>query len=457
MDSQSVPRVQRLLSALDRLETALARPEDDITRDACIQRFEFTFELAWRAIQRRARAEGLECVSPRACLRVAFSLGLLEDDAQWMSMVEDRIRTPHTYDETTARAVYEALPGHARLLRELGRRLAERVPSISTSSGDRIVPLFDAYVMVDWSGGDSRRCGEDDCIWIAHGARTDEIPATQSPCSRTEAEVAIRSLLEPFAESRENRVLVCADFGYGYPTGFASLLPQSVGITREREPWRVVWEYLRSHMQDDLRTTPGRVPSNRSNRFDVADTINAAASTPGSSGPFWCLFKKGSRASVPQNRPAQPFGGAIEPLRITDRRAKSDTPFRLFGTGSVGSQMLTGIPRFERLRFDPKFSPHSAVWPFETGWAPTSGAWLNPGLRIVHAEIYPSVRAPLSDTIKDRGQVRAMWHWAHRLDAQGLLVNEFMIPLGIESGSPDDVVIRSEEGWILGCPRGVVV
>jgi nucleotidyltransferase substrate binding protein (TIGR01987 family) len=126
MDSRPVSRVQLLLHALDRLETALARPEDDITRDACIQRFEFTFELAWKAIQRQARTEGLECASPRECLRVAFSLGLVEEDARWMSMVEDRSRTSHTYDETTARAVYGALPGHARLLRELGRRLAER-------------------------------------------------------------------------------------------------------------------------------------------------------------------------------------------------------------------------------------------------------------------------------------------------------------------------------------------
>jgi nucleotidyltransferase substrate binding protein (TIGR01987 family) len=450
MDGRPVSRVQLFLRALDRLETALARPEDDITRDACIQRFELGFELAWKAIQRHARAEGLDCVSPRECLKVAFSLGLVEDDAHWMSMVEDRIRTPRTYDEATARAVYGALPGHARLLRELGRRLAERVRSISTSAGDRSVPFFDAYVMVDWSGGDSRRGGKDDCIWIAHGARTDAVPATQSPCSRTEAEAAIRSLLEPFAESREDRVLICADFGYGYPTGLASVLPKSVGGTRE--PWRVVWEYLRKHMQDDLRTTPGRVPSNRSNRFDVADAINAAVSTPGAAGPFWCLFEAGSRACVPQNQPTQPFGGAIGALRITDRRARSDTPFRLFGTGSVGSQMLTGIPRLERLRFDPRFSSHSVVWPFETGWAPTSGAWLDPELRIVHAEIYPSVRAPLSDTIKDRGQVRAMWHWARDLDAQGLLVNEFAIPRGIVSGSPDDVVIRSEEGWILGCP-----
>ncbi len=126
MDSRPVSRVQLLLRALDRLETALARPEDDITLDACIQRFEFSFELAWKAIQRQARAEGLDCASPRECLRVAFSLGLVEDDAQWMSMVEDRNRTSHTYDEATALAVYRALPGYARLLRELGRRLAER-------------------------------------------------------------------------------------------------------------------------------------------------------------------------------------------------------------------------------------------------------------------------------------------------------------------------------------------
>ena len=128
MDSQLVSRVQLLLRALDRLEAALARPEDDITRDACIQRFELSFELAWKAIQRQARAEGLECMSSRECLRVAFSLGLVEDDPQWMSMVEDRNRTSHTYDETIARAVYGALPGYARLLRELGRRLCERDP-----------------------------------------------------------------------------------------------------------------------------------------------------------------------------------------------------------------------------------------------------------------------------------------------------------------------------------------
>ena len=152
---------------------------------------------------------------------------------------------------------------------------------------------------------------------------------------------------------------------------------------------------------------PGQRPTNRSNRFEIASTINASVSSSASHGPFWCLFKAGGYACVPQKKPLRPFvcaSGTIASLRITDRRAKSDTPFRLFGTGSFGSQVLTGIPRLESIRFDPQFTRCSAVWPFETGWALATGLWLDSDLRVLHAEIYPSVRAPLPDPIKDRGQ-----------------------------------------------------
>ncbi len=37
-------RVALFEEALNRLEEALGRPEDAIVRDACIQRFEFTFD-----------------------------------------------------------------------------------------------------------------------------------------------------------------------------------------------------------------------------------------------------------------------------------------------------------------------------------------------------------------------------------------------------------------------------
>ena len=69
----------------------------------------------------------------------------------------------------------------------------------------------------------------------------------------------------------------------------------------------------------------------------------------------------------------------------------------------------------------------------------------------MHAEIYPSVRDPLPDTIKDRGQVRSMWEWASELDRQNLLWLEFARPVEIDPGSPEDIAIQLTEGWILGC------
>ncbi len=316
------------------------------------------------------------------------------------------------------------------------------------------MPLFDRYVMVDWSGGNSRRSNRKDAIWIAHGDRTAATPTTMSPPSRSEAEKAVRELVAPFAASKKpQRVLVCFDFAYGYPKGFASCLGV-VSPARGVPPWRRVWQYLAIAVRDDLRMRAGGKPSNKNNRFEVADVINRHLSpSTGPLGPFWCLFKPGSQEHIPQGQPQIPFvtrsGPRIRSERLTDVRAQSDTAFRLFGTGSVGSQILTGIPRVARLRFDPALSSTSRVWPFETGWA-AGDNWLTGTIRILYAEIYPSVREPLADAIKDRGQVRAMWRWAHELDIRDELQDEFRIPNGVAPGSADDRTIRREEGWILG-------
>jgi hypothetical protein len=101
------------------------------------------------------------------------------------------------------------------------------------------------------------------------------------------------------------------------------------------------------------------------------------------------------------------------------------------------------------LRIDPQLASASIVWPFESGWA-KDDAWLGKDVCILHAEIYPSVRTPRPDSIKDRGQVWSMWEWARDLDRQDLLWREFLLPSGIEAGSVEDIAIRSEEGWILG-------
>jgi hypothetical protein len=71
-------------------------------------------------------------------------------------------------------------------------------------------------------------------------------------------------------------------------------------------------------------------------------------------------------------------------------------------------------------------------------------------LTIVHAEIYPSVREPKPDPIKDRGQVHAAWEWTRDLDRQDQLWYEFARPADIDPGSKEDVAVQLTEGWILG-------
>jgi nucleotidyltransferase substrate binding protein (TIGR01987 family) len=120
-------RSNALNKALVRLGEALAMEETDVVRDACIQRFEFCFELAWKVIQEAVRNEGQECVSPRSCLKQAFKLGWIVDENGWLGMLTDRNLTSHTYDEKLSQAVYRRLSAHLDLLEALQQKIKQPI------------------------------------------------------------------------------------------------------------------------------------------------------------------------------------------------------------------------------------------------------------------------------------------------------------------------------------------
>ena len=115
-------RRDALAAALARLREVLQAPETDVSRDAAIQRFEFCFELAWKSIQELARDEGLDCQSPKGCLRLAFKTSWIENEQGWLAML-DRNKTSHTYDEDLAKAVFRRLPNYLPLLTALVDKL----------------------------------------------------------------------------------------------------------------------------------------------------------------------------------------------------------------------------------------------------------------------------------------------------------------------------------------------
>ncbi len=100
--------------ALDRLHEVVALDQTDIIRDSLIQRFEFTYELAWKCMFNWLRNQGENTPEmQRAILQAAFRCGLIADPQIWEQIKEQRNQTSHTYNEATAVTVDAYVRTHA--------------------------------------------------------------------------------------------------------------------------------------------------------------------------------------------------------------------------------------------------------------------------------------------------------------------------------------------------------
>ena len=80
---------------------------NELEREGVIQRFEYTFELAWHTVKDRLEYDGitLATVTPRNVIREAFQAKLIEDGETWIDMLTDRNLMSHTYDFAKFEAV----------------------------------------------------------------------------------------------------------------------------------------------------------------------------------------------------------------------------------------------------------------------------------------------------------------------------------------------------------------
>ena len=93
--------------ALQSLVLVFKEKENAITRDAAIQRFEYTFELSWKVLKRYFKINNnLEIFNVKDIFREAGKQGLIEKVEKWFEYLEARNLTSHTYDENIAEKVY---------------------------------------------------------------------------------------------------------------------------------------------------------------------------------------------------------------------------------------------------------------------------------------------------------------------------------------------------------------
>jgi hypothetical protein len=284
-------------------------------------------------------------------------------------------------------------------------------------------PLFDHYVVVDWSAANQKKTGPDS-IWIGHLGPGGE--SCENPDTRHRAKMILSEILSG-AACRGDRVLIGFDFPFGYPSGFAARL------RLEGPPWCAVWDEIARLTTDDER--------NRNKRFEVAAQLNERVS--GSAFPFWGRPGRMQSAFLGAKHHKRHDTGGLKEKRLVDTWMVGAQPcWKLLGAGAVGGQVLTGIPVVRELRHDPRWIDHARIWPFETGLG------LGAEARIVFAEIWPSwwdVRCELGPP-KDRAQVRTVAAILAKGDRDGELASWFAPP--IEAAETRRII--DEEAWALG-------
>ena len=105
--------------------------EDTEIRDACIQRFEYTYELAWKMLKRQLEVEiadkaEVDAYSKKKLFRVGAERGLIGNPENWFTYVDKRNLTTHTYDEENAQLVYGVLVGFIADVSDLLGKLKKR-------------------------------------------------------------------------------------------------------------------------------------------------------------------------------------------------------------------------------------------------------------------------------------------------------------------------------------------
>ncbi len=117
-------KLENFKKAVDRLDEAINDANEykiETLKDAVIQRFEFTTELAWKTAREYLSELGeTDIDSPKPVMRTAFRAGLVTDEQGWIQILDDRNVTSHIYDDKDAEAVYKRIvENHINLFKAL--------------------------------------------------------------------------------------------------------------------------------------------------------------------------------------------------------------------------------------------------------------------------------------------------------------------------------------------------
>lgn len=147
MDTKVIRWLQRYESfhkafqRITQVTTSGRKPAElsELEKEGLVQRFEYTFELAWKVLQDLLFYRGYEITpGPNPVLKKSFEDGLITDHDGWRKMMKARNTTSRTYNEGEARSIVDAIyQDYAPLFDTLDKKLAAEVQQIPYEDGWR--------------------------------------------------------------------------------------------------------------------------------------------------------------------------------------------------------------------------------------------------------------------------------------------------------------------------------
>ena len=83
----------------------------ELEKEGLIQRFEYSYELAWKTMKDYLEEQGtiINPVTPRNVIKEAFSAQIIADGQVWVDMMLHRNLLAHTYDFSKVKEVLDAV------------------------------------------------------------------------------------------------------------------------------------------------------------------------------------------------------------------------------------------------------------------------------------------------------------------------------------------------------------
>jgi len=119
--------LKRFADVVDRKDDFFAEGFSDIYPDLMIKRFEFTYEMSWKALKRYLAYVGIKATNPRICFQEAYAQGVITDERIWLDMMDARNVSSHTYDENEISDILAKMPEFNSAFAELKKSLEEKL------------------------------------------------------------------------------------------------------------------------------------------------------------------------------------------------------------------------------------------------------------------------------------------------------------------------------------------